>query len=243
MPSIDDILEQHTATGTNFKFSATRIDQLGAAEYTLVTIKVDNSGSVRSFAQELQDTLKEVIKSCAKSPRADNLMIRVVRFDTRVEEFHGFKLLQDCNLGDYDNLLNPTGTTSLYDADLNAVGATSAYAEKLVDSDFKVNAVEFTLTDGEDVGSTFTAAKVKQAREDAARAEKLESANYILLGVNAGFCANYLANYKTQAGFDQFEKTGVSADELAKLAQFVSKSISATSQSLGTGSKSQALTF
>lgn len=243
MPSIDDILEQHTATRTNFKFSATRIDQLGAAEYTLVTIKVDNSGSVRGFANELQDTLKEVIKSCAKSPRADNLMLRVVTFDTKVKEFHGFKLLQDCNLGDYDSLLNPCGTTSLYDADLNGVEATAAYAETLATSDFKVNAVEFTLTDGEDVGSTFSAKKVKDAREATVRAEHLESTNYILLGVNASHCAHYLAQYKTDGGFDQFEKAGVSAGELAKLAQFVSKSISATSQSLGTGTKSQALTF
>lgn len=241
MPSLDSLLENHT--GTNFGFSATRIDQLGAAEYTLVTITVDVSGSVMPFAREMENMIKTVVKACGKSPRADNLMLRLVSFNHVVQEIHGFKLLQDCNPSDYDNILNPSGMTALYDAQIATLEAEYAYGKNLTDNDFLVNAVNFTITDGDDNGSQFSRDKVRQLHQSPVQQEILESVNNILIGVNAVSCSRYLQQYRTEAAFDQYVECGASEAELAKLAQFVSKSISATSSSLGTGQKSQALTF
>src|SRR4051812_25303165 len=101
MPRLDDIIdgmEQHTSTGAgNFQFSAIRPDKLTAVEYTLASIVVDTSSSVHSFAAELLATLRTAAESCKKSPRANNLLLRAVTFDSSngVQEIHGFKPLSD----------------------------------------------------------------------------------------------------------------------------------------------------
>jgi len=85
MPRLnDDTLETLKLTGTNFQYSATRIENLGATEYTLVTVVVDTSGSVADFKDELEKCLQKVIEACRKSPRADNLLIRIVTFNNKI---------------------------------------------------------------------------------------------------------------------------------------------------------------
>ena len=51
--TVDNGMQQLT-TPSNFKFSGTTIDQLGASEYTIATIVLDASGSVGSFKPELK---------------------------------------------------------------------------------------------------------------------------------------------------------------------------------------------
>lgn len=74
--------------------------------------------------------------------------------------------------------------------------------------------------------------------------EKLESHITILIGVNMTSSQAYLDKVKTSSGLTQMINAG-DADEktLAKLAQFVSKSISSQSQSLGSGGPSQTISF
>jgi hypothetical protein len=68
----------------------------------------------------------------------------------------------------------------------------------------------------------------------------------ILVGVNVNDpqVSQCLKDLKDQAGFTQYvELKDATASSLAKLADFVSKSISAQSQALGTGGPSQSLAF
>ena len=116
MPVFDDTnMEEHQIGASNFSFSATRIEELGASEYTLALLAIDVSGSVTHFAAGIEEALKEICKSCRHSPRADNLMLRVVLFNSRVEEFHGYKPLTECAEDDYTSSINPGGLTALYD--------------------------------------------------------------------------------------------------------------------------------
>src|SRR5579862_6680071 len=108
-------LEQHNLPTNPYGFSATRIEDLGASEYTLVTLVVDASGSTIPFRKEMESVIKEVVKSCKYSPRAANLLLRLIQFDQRLDEIHGFKLLSQCNENDYDNCLTLSGLTALYD--------------------------------------------------------------------------------------------------------------------------------
>lgn len=245
MPDLDDLLEQQTATGSNFGFSGTRLDVLadGANEYTIVSLFVDGSGSVSGFKTKIENAVKEVIKSCSKSPRVDNLLIRLVVFNSTLTEIHGFKLFENINLADYDNFLNVGGCTLLYDGTINSRTAINDYARQLTAADFKVNSIEFVITDGEDVGSLFGVVKTRESLDKLVRDEQVESHLSILIGVNAADCSAYLKKYKDGAGFDQYVESSVSASDLAKLAKFVSQSISAQSSSLGTGNASQPLSF
>ena len=83
-------MNDHKLAGSSYGFSAKRIDDLGASEYTLVAIAADVSGSVSSFKKEIESCVREIVRACRHSPRADNLMLRFTRFDSRVSEVHAF---------------------------------------------------------------------------------------------------------------------------------------------------------
>ncbi len=247
MPRLNDAtLEVMNLKGTSYQYSATRIDHLGATEYTLVSVVVDISGSVYRFGNELEKCLQQVIEACRKSPRADNLLIRILLFNNKLEELHGYKLLTSCNIDDYKNVLKPGGETALYDATYNAVEATLAYGETLNKNDFAVNAIVFILTDGMDNVSTYGTTKVKEVLANAVSGEKVESMVSILVGVNVSQpeVDRYLDLFRTEANINQYVKIDeATPQKLAKLAEFVSKSISSQSQALKSGAPSQLLTI
>jgi uncharacterized protein YegL len=248
MPKLKDntAMENHAIGGTaHFNFSAARIDDLGASEYTLGVVCVDVSGSTSGFLREMEKALQEVVKASRKNPRADNMMLRVVLFDSNLQEFHGFKPLPNCNESDYANVLRPGGMTALYDAVYEGVKSAITYGKALVSKDYSVNAAIFVITDGQDNASTVSAKMVKDALAEAMQSEAVESMMSVLIGVNTGGGLDqYLQDFKDNAGFQQYVGIG-GADEktLAKLGGFISQSMSSQSKALGTGGPSKSLTF
>jgi len=239
-------MDTHSIQGSNYGFSAKRIGDLGASEYTLVGITADVSGSVSPFRDEIEMCIKEIVSSCKHSPRADNLMLRLSIFDNDVTEVHGFRPLSECDVDKYTGAIQIGGITALYDAATNLIDSVARYGKDLTDNDFDCNGIVFVVTDGRDNASTFTPNKVKEALGEVITGEALESMVSVLIGVNIqdAVVSQYLQDFHQDAGFTQYVELG-NADEktLAKLADFVSQSISAQSQSLGTGGPSQSLTF
>jgi hypothetical protein len=237
---MDKDLEQLNA-GSNYRFSATKLNKLGAAEYTLSSIVQDGSGSVSGFAASLEQAIKMIFKSMDKSPRKDNLMLRLTQFNDTLQELHGFKLLGSIKESDYDNILKIGGMTALFDAVDESIQATSTYGKQLTAQNFLCNAIIVIVTDGQDNQSNITPEKIKQSLEDARKAENLESITVILVGVtNAPGLDAYLQDFKDRAGITQYISIGdATPGKIAKLAQFVSQSISSTSAALGSGAPSQ----
>ena len=235
-------------TVSNFKYSAVEIDKLEGSEYTIVQILVDSTGSVFSFKDQLESAVKSVVESCKKSPRSENLLIRVATFNSGgVDEVHGFTLLSNINVDDYTGCVNPGGMTPLWDASLNAVESLQTYGKQLFNQEYLCNGIFFVITDGgENSSHTATLDKINSTIETIRMNEELESVDAILIGVNdtdAGL-KRELENYKDDAGFNQYVSLGdVSPTKLAKLAQWVSNSISSTSQVLGTGGVSQPVSW
>src|SRR6266550_372311 len=160
MPKLldEDGTETRQIGGSNFTFTAARIGDLGATEYTLVTIAVDVTGSTSNFKDELLKMLVTAIDACKKSPRSDNLLVRVITFSTAVNgvnELHGFKPLSEVNPNDYQPF-DPDGLTPLFDATFSAIGALVDYGSDLMANDFLANGIVFIITDGEDNYSTAT---------------------------------------------------------------------------------------
>ncbi len=242
MPRLTGDMEQQTIRA-GFGFTATRIDKLGATNYTLVTIGVDVSGSVYGFEAQLRDAIIAAVEACRKNPRAENIMVRVLLISTMypkgVEEIHGFKLLADIDTAAYPAIV-PGGGTPLNDGVYSSIGATNVYAEQLADQDFGVNGIFFTITDGAENSSTATMKMVKEEFVKARTGEKLESLISILVGINAQYCTAELQTFQQKTGMDHYIDVGdATPRKLAKLAAFVSQSISSQSQALGTGGPSQ----
>lgn len=247
MGKLGNDMENVNATqGQNhFGFSAARIGaHLGATEFTLVTLVVDCSGSISGHQAAIEDAITSIVDACRLSPRADNLMIRLVTFDHKVVEQHGFKPLMNCSNADYKGVVQPGGTTALFDASVNGIESLTTYGKMLTDSEYDVNGIVVVITDGDDNASTYAIPQVKDALARVVAGENLESLVSILIGINAQAHTAYLNKFATNAGFTQYVDAGnADAKTLAKLAQFVSKSITSQSQALGTGGPSQSLTF
>jgi hypothetical protein len=236
--------------GSGFQFSGATIDELEASEYTLVTIALDESGSIGGYEGEIEDMLKASVGACFSSPYSSNLLIRVIRFGSQysrqngngVDEIHGFKPLSEIDLDAYPSLRGG-GATPLYDAVFSSVGAMNSYADGLVDLDFAVNGITFVITDGGENSSS--GAGVQDVRKELTKSvtgEVMESHLSILIGIDTGYgeVKKDLANFQQDSGMSQFIWAGdATKDKLAKLAEFVSQSISSTSQALGTGGPSQ----
>lgn len=246
---------QQLATASNYKFSAVGLDQLaGASEYTLATVVVDVSGSVSGWRKQLEDCLKTILKSCQSSPRKHNLLFRLVMFSDGVQEIHGFRLLNDIKEAEYTGAVKIGGCTALFDAVQSCVEATADYGKLLVDQNYSANGVVYVLTDGGNNQGKATAKSCKKAIDKAKQEEKLESLAVILVG--AGYSDKsttaYLDAFRKDADITQFvdltelfQKTNPEK-ALAKLAGYISKSISSTSQALASGTSTVAsskLTF
>lgn len=247
MPTLTDSssLLKMPVTGSRYGFSGTRLDRLGSAEYTLVTIAADVSGSVHGFIRAIETCISEIVTAAARSSRADSLMLRVVAFDDKLKEIHGFKPLMECAPDGYRHALSAGGTTALYDAAHNAVGAMTGYGDQLTSHDFDVNALLFVITDGADNASVQTARGVGQALREAVTGEKVESLLSVLVGVNVMHqTSRFLMDFSAGAGFDQYvELKKADAATLGRLADFASRSIAVQSSALGTAAPSQPLSF
>lgn len=247
MPILNDAsLDQVTLPNSHYGYSATRLEELGATEYTVVTVACDVSGSTADFIFDMEAAITRVVLACKSSPRADNLLLRLVAFDDTLSEVHGFKLLENCNPADYGGVLRAGGSTALYDAAENAVSSTTDYGRQLLAGDFSANGILFVITDGLDNASRLPARKVKEALSLAVKSEALESVVSVLIGVNVqdAQVSSALQRFQRDAGFTQYvELDKADAQTLARLAEFVSRSVGAQSQALGTGGASRPLVF
>lgn len=235
-----------TISNGSFQFSAVRPDELGASSYTLVTIVIDVSGSVFHFSDELLKTLKSIVEACKKSPMAENLLIRIVTFNHRdfIKEVHGFKLLSLIDLNDYKRF-RCESVTALYNATYEAITSTLNYSKTLIDSNYDVNGAIYIITDGVDNNSDIASPEsIKKEIERSAKNEIIESLLTVLIGINVSECKDDLSEFSQRAGIMKFIDAGdASPSSLAKIAGFISKSISSQSQSINTGAVSQDLTF
>lgn len=237
-------MDKHTLAG-NFAFTGARISNLGATEYTLVTIMVDVTSSLDGFEKELRDMLVMAVEACKKSPRSGNLLLRVALFNSTfpkgTSELHGFKPLSEIDPAAYPQLVT-RGSTPLLDASYSGIGAMNAYGKQLSDQDYLVNGITFIITDGEENSSTATMQMVRDQAKASVTGEILESHVSVLIGINAQQHAAELSRFQQEAGLTQYIDAGSATKaKLAKLAAFVSRSISSTSQSLGTGGPSTAI--
>ena len=245
MCTMENGMENSVLKVSPYGFSHKKIDELGATEYTLVSIALDTSGSVASYKDELEECIRTVVAACLKSPRADNLMLRIIDFNSKLTETHGFKPLGECNADDYTDFISPGGCTSLYDASVNAVEALNVYGKNLSDNDYEANAILVVITDGCENNSTNTITQVTEAVAKIKKDESVESIVTILVGVGVDQdSSNELERFKNDVDFTQYVGTkSIDSKTFARLAAFVSSSISSQSQALGTNGPSQSLTF
>jgi uncharacterized protein YegL len=108
-----------------------------------------------------------------------------------------------------------------------------------MDQEFLANGIVFIITDGDDNASSATMRMIRDEMDRATKGEEIESLIGILIGVNATNYAPELAKFAATSGLKFVDIGDATAGKLAKLADFVSQSVSSQSQALGTGGPSQ----
>ena len=248
MPKLgtDSFSQTLTVGGTHFQFSGVRPERLGATEYTLATIVVDESSSVQYFADDLLDGLKVCLHACKDSPRADNLLLRVTSFNENLKELHGFKELNTILDSDYNNF-HPNGWTALYDATMDGLVPTGKYAEMLVAKKLSCNACVFVITDGmSNRGHVTSARTIYEQILKLRMSETLESIEVVLIGINTENpdVQTWLNRYREEAKLDSYVDIGKATPQLlASMGRFISSSIMRTSTVLQTGKSQQPIGF
>lgn len=239
--SVDDF-----GTTSTFQFSGVSVDVLEANSYTLATLVLDMSGSVCSYFSELKSMIKNVIETLRdpRAPFADNILFRLVTFNGRVYEEHGFIPITAINIDGYDSISSPSGLTSLYAACISASEAVQAYGANLMSQDYEVNGINIVVTDGWDNDSSgkYTASSVKKLTQGLVSGEAVESCRSILVGVNTrnSDVKNALDTFFIEGGFDQYlDITDATPSAMSKLAGFVSQSVSMQAQANGSGAPSK----
>lgn len=238
-------LQSFMVPGGGYGYTGAAVDTLQSFENTIVNALLDESGSTGPFARQIELCCKEIVKSLRRSPRADNLIYRQCHFASHYREHHGFLPLAQINPDSYDGCYQPGGQTTLYDSCDRVLREVQDYGRQQALQKFQCNALIHMLTDGCDFGSTLGENDVKSTLTKVASDESLESLITILIGVNPDKgIQRDLEEFAKRVGFTQYVPLD-KADEatLARLANFISKSISAQSQALGTGGPSQSLTF
>lgn len=247
MPILNQNLDGYDVDGTGYGFSATRLKNLGATEYTLVGLAVDTSGSVAGHRAEIERCVGQIVDACRLAPRADNLMFRVTRFDSQVTEVHGFKPLHECSANLYGNALPCQGMTALYDGIYNAVESVRRYGTDLTAHGLTTNGIIFIITDGGDNSSSVGQRSVRATIDGIRTSENLDGITVVLIsvGVDRPEEVQHLKSVGQGIGVDASIDLGsADATTLAGLANFVSHHISLQSRMLGTGrSTSVSLTF
>ena len=242
MPKLIDAADMIAGNNQGFRFSAIRPEKLGCCEYTLATIAIDTTGSLQGFETLIAQCAAQAVECCKKSPRSENLLVRLLTFNTQVDEVHGFLPLEA--VPPLPASFPCSGGTALFDAIFASCSAANDYAKHLDDFDFQCNAIAFVITDGCDNASRLSAAIAKEEIERGLKAEFLQSSATVLIGVNAGACSPSLSQIRSQLGITQYiDAGGADASNLAKLANFVSRSICVQSQCLAQGSGTPDLSF
>lgn len=240
-------METHKATG-RYVYTGQPVEKLGGSQYTLVTLALDMSPSIEEYVPDMEAMCQEVIKACQKDPNSEAIMMRFIGFHEDVVELQGFTELRHYDPAQFNNVIKISRATALNQATMNAVISTAEYGKQLVNGDNMCNGVLFIITDGRDNMGGVTPSEISNAIKDIRKdegAETVESINTILIAASDdSYVVSSIKKFHQEAGLSQLVEMGeATANNLAKLGQFVSQSVSSTSQALGSGGPSQPLTF
>lgn len=235
-------LQSFMIPGGNYGYTGAAIDDLTSFENTLAVTLFDESGSTRIFSRQMELAVKSIVKFLRMSPRADNLIYSHHHFDNKIKEVVGWTPLAQVEEDQFDGCWAGGGCTCLYYSEERVLEYMRDYAKQMAEQRYVCNGILCTLTDGGEYsplsseGHGKLESDVKKAFSDCVVCEDLESIVSILIGINPDpSVQDELQRHADEVGYTRYlpvEK----ADEqsLAKIAEFISKSIQSQSQALGT---------
>lgn len=219
-----------TAANYAYNFGNYNPNDLEVQETINAVIVVDTSSSVHSYGHELNNALNEFITRMQKSHAAPNLFVSIVEFNDSINVTSGFRPITE--LQPIDLIPRIGGMTALYKAcDIGLKNAID-YRKDLENAGVNCKTLLFVITDGEDNASGgVKGSDVKAKIDDLLKEERnFFSFESILFGV--GNDAEFSKAQK-EMGIKHLAKVGTTADEIRKMINFISSSITSVSSGQG----------
>lgn len=135
------------------------IDDVIASEVTLVTMLIDDSGSIRFVAgnsDAVRDGHNMVIDALSESKQGNSILIHTRYLNGKI--LYPYSFLKDAKRMDAHNY-NPNGGTPLYDQSVVVLGTVIAEYQRFVDNGVVARSVTLIVTDGNDEHSANATAK------------------------------------------------------------------------------------
>lgn len=205
------------------------VDDVEASEVVLVSVMVDDSGSIRMAgnAQPIRNGHNELVKVLTDSKQQDNILIH-----TRY--LNGGVLYPYCSLDQAVEMdkhnYNPNQGTPLYDESVSFLGTVLAKTFEFADNGVPVRTISLIMTDGHDLHSTrHNANAVKSIVND-----MLGQENHIVaaMGFDDGGMTDFRRVFEEMGLRDEWILTPQNtASEIRKAFQLFSKSAVSASQS------------
>ena len=191
---------------------------------------IDTSTSVDSYGKELNSAFNDFTARMQKSHAAANLFVSLVEFNDDVTIKTGFRPISEIPVIDLVPRIG--GCTALYKACVEGLTNALDYRKDLENAGVNCKTLFFVITDGDDNASgNIKASNVKAIIDDLLKEERnFFSFESILFGV--GNAVKFETAQK-EMGIKHLAKVGTTADEIRKMINFISSSI--TSVSTGNG--------
>ena len=205
------------------------LEEIAATEVTLLTLLVDRSSSIA--ARGLEDAVREgqnaLVDALAGSREKDGILVALWTFNHGFDVLHSYLPVDEAVRLDASNYAG-TGATRLHDIWCDALAANVAYAQRLRDSGTPCRSLVVVITDGEDVGSTHSAADCARLSRDL-----LASEQFVLAFVGVGNEADFrkVAREMGVPDGSVLVQTDATPSALRKVFQMVSRSAIRASQS------------
>jgi len=139
------------------------VDDVAASEVTLVTMLIDDSGSIRFVAgnsEAVRDGHNMVLDALLESKQENGILIHTRYLNGHI--LYPYSLLKDAKRMTANNY-NPNGGTPLYDQSVVVLGTVIAGYQRFVDNGVVARSVTLIVTDGNDEHSVNATAKTIRA--------------------------------------------------------------------------------
>lgn len=192
-----------------------------------VQFVIDVSGSVSGYVKDLNAGLNEFVQRMQNSHVADKLFVSIVEFNDKIKVRSGYQPISQVPVIDFTSSIR--GTTALYDGTKLALENALSYREGLENAGVNCKTLVFVLTDGEDNQSTNGPSAVKSIIDGLLTDERnFASFETILFGINKNEEATF-NRAASDMGIKNVVTIDNTADEIKKLINFISSSVSSAS--------------
>ncbi len=214
----------------NYEFGNFNPNDVEVAETINAVFVVDTSSSVHAYGHELNKALNEFTARMQKSHAASNLFVSIIEFNSNVTVTSGFRPISEIPV--IDLIPRIGGMTALYKACKEGLTNALDYRKDLENAGVNCKTLLFVITDGEDNASgNVVASDVKVLIDSLLKEERnFFSFESILFGVGND---NSFEKAQKDMGIKHLARVGTTAEEIRKMINFISSSI--TSVSTGQG--------